>query len=53
VSASWTATPPEGYTKLRSFSIAWQMTARPADSNDDVWVMGYPKLEIGNYATAY
>ena len=51
VSMQYTVTPPSGYDSITSISIACQPYAKPASTNDNVWTIGHPKLEIGNKAT--
>lgn len=43
--------PPDGYDTLSELTIMAQMYAKPASDNDEVWLIGYPKLEVGNKAT--
>ncbi|HFD2036172.1 TPA: phage tail spike protein [Clostridium perfringens] len=45
--------PPTGYDKIQSFSFSFQPFSRPSTSNNSIWKLGYPKLEIGTKATDY
>lgn len=51
VSMSGYLNPPSGYDTLHSVSISIQLYAKPASDNDETWLLGYPKLEIGSKAT--
>ena len=46
ISASYEIVPPNGYDTIKNIGIAFQAGARPA--NEDVWKLGYPKLEYGS-----
>lgn len=51
VSNTITVTPPSGYDTIDSVHISIQLYAKPASSNEEIWEIGYPKLELGNRAT--
>lgn len=44
----YTFTPPAGYDTIKSVVISCQPYAKPASTNDEVWVLKDVKLEIGN-----
>lgn len=53
LSSSFTVIPPEGYDTLIYAAVAVQYGAKPAEGNEEIWSLGYPKLEIGSNATEW
>lgn len=44
--------PKSGYV-VDSISINVQPKAKPAEGNNEIWLLGYPKLELGDTATPW
>ena len=51
VNMTATLIPPQGYDSIVSITISYQPHAKPAAENNEVWKIGYPKLELGSMAT--
>lgn len=53
VAMSYTFNPPTGYDQIVSVSFSFQPLAKPAVTNNEIWKIGQPKLEIGTKVTDY
>ena len=51
ISTQYTFNAPDGYDSIKSVGVSLQSGARPAEGNNAVWKLGYPKLEYGCVAT--
>jgi uncharacterized protein YjbI with pentapeptide repeats len=51
VFCSGVITPPAGYTQIQSMTISIQPNRKPASTNNEVWLLARPKLELGSVAT--
>lgn len=44
---------PQDCVSIESFIFSFQPYAKPAPNNNNIWKLGYPKLEIGTKSTDY